>query len=94
MTIKTCKFRIGDVYLFHATDPGCESGTSLWGIVNDRDTDGRICLETSSADLKKYNHWTFLPAEYLFCRLSTREELDLLVKTGAETPQKQENATL
>jgi len=59
MTIKTCKFRIGDVYLFHATDPGCESGTSLWGIVNDRDTDGRICLET----------------EYLFCRLSTREEL-------------------
>ena len=23
MTIKTCKFRIGDVYLFHATDPGC-----------------------------------------------------------------------
>lgn len=65
MTIKTCKFRIGDVYLFHATDPGCESGTSLWGIVNDRDTDGRICLETSSADLKKYNHWTFLPAEYL-----------------------------
>jgi hypothetical protein len=40
-----------------------------------RDTDGRICLETSSADLKKYNHWTFLPAEYLFCRLSTREEL-------------------
>lgn len=54
MTIKTCKFRIGDVYLFHATDPGCESGTSLWGIVNDRDTDGRICLETSSADLKKY----------------------------------------
>ena len=46
MTIKTCKFRIGDVYLFHATDPGCESGTSLWGI-----------------------------AEYLFCRLSTREEL-------------------
>lgn len=48
MTIKTCKFRIGDVYLFHATDPGCESGTSLWGIVNDRDTDGRICLETSS----------------------------------------------
>lgn len=75
MTIKTCKFCIGDVYLFHATDPGCESGTSLWGIVNDRDTDGRICLETSSADLKKYNHWTFLPAEYLFCRLSTREEL-------------------
>lgn len=42
---------------------------------NDRDADGRICLETSSADLKKYNHWTFLPAEYLFCRLSTREEL-------------------
>lgn len=25
--------------------------------------------------LLKYNHWTFLPAEYLFCRLSTREEL-------------------
>ena len=49
MTIKTCKFRIGDVYLFHTTDP--------------------------SADLRKYNYWTFLPAEYQFCRLSTREEL-------------------
>lgn len=39
MTIKTCKFRIGDVYLFHATDPGCDSRTSLWGIVGDRDAE-------------------------------------------------------
>ena len=75
MTIKTCKFRIGDVYLFHATDPGCDSRTSLWGIVGNRDAEDRICLETSSADLRKYNYWTFLPAEYLICRLSTREEL-------------------
>lgn len=75
MTIKTCNFRIGDVYLFHATDPRCESRTSLWGIVSDRSADGRICLETSSANLQKYDNWTFLPAEYLFCRLSTRDEL-------------------
>ncbi|WP_281511336.1 hypothetical protein [Alistipes finegoldii] len=53
MTIKTCKFRIGDVYLFHATDPGCDSRTSLWGIVGNRDAEDRICLETSSADLRK-----------------------------------------
>lgn len=52
MTIKTCKFRIGDVYLFHATDPGCDSRTSLWGIVGNRDAEDRICLETSSADLR------------------------------------------
>ena len=75
MTIKTCKFRIGDVYLFHTTDPGCDSRTSLWGIVGNRDAENRICLATSSADLRKYNYWTFLPAEYQFCRLSTREEL-------------------
>ena len=72
MTIKTCKFRIGDVYLFHATDPGCDSRTSLWGIVGDRDAEDRICLETSSANLRKYDYWTVLPAEYQFCRLSTR----------------------
>ena len=53
MTIKTCKFRIGDVYLFHTTDPGCDSRTSLWGIVGNRDAENRICLETSSADLRK-----------------------------------------
>ena len=47
MTIKTCKFRIGDVYLFHTTDPGCDSRTSLWGIVGNRDAENRICLETS-----------------------------------------------
>ena len=45
MTIKTCKFRIGDVYLFHATDPGCDSRTSLWGIVGNRDAEDRICLD-------------------------------------------------
>ena len=56
MTIKTCKFRIGDVYLFHTTDPGCDSRTSLWGIVGNRDAENRICLETSSADLRKYNY--------------------------------------
>ena len=55
MTIKTCKFRIGDVYLFHATDPGCDSRTSLWGIVGDRDAEDRICLETASANLRKYD---------------------------------------
>lgn len=66
MTIKTCKFRIGDVYLFHATDPGCESGTSLWGIVNDRDADGRICLETSSADLKSIIIGLFCPPNTCF----------------------------
>ena len=41
MTIKTCKFRIGDVYLFHTTDPGCDSRTSLWGIVGNRDAENR-----------------------------------------------------
>lgn len=58
-----------------ATDPGCDSRTSLWGIVGDRDAEDRICLETSSANLRKYDYWTVLPAEYQFCRLSTREEL-------------------
>lgn len=43
--------------------------------VGDRDAEDRICLETSSANLRKYDYWTVLPAEYQFCRLSTREEL-------------------
>ena len=31
---------------------------------------------------------------YVYRGINTLEEKDLLVKTGAETPQKQENATL
>lgn len=75
MTIKNCKFRIGDVYLFHATDPECKSQTALWGIVDNRSVEGRIHLEVSSLDLKHYLYWTLLPEIYRFCRLSTREEL-------------------
>lgn len=54
MTTEKCELRIGDVYLFHPTDPECKSRTSLWGIAAGRSTDGRIRLEASSVDLEKY----------------------------------------
>lgn len=75
MTIKNCKFRIGDVYLFHVSDPGCHSRTALWGIVDKRSAEGCIQLEASTPDLKNYRFWTSLPENYRFCRLSTRDEL-------------------
>ena len=75
MTIKNCKFRIGDVYLFHDTDPECQSRTALWGIVDKRSAEGRIHMEVFTPNLKNYRFWTLLPEKYRFCRLATREEL-------------------
>ena len=59
----------------HGVYPADWAGLSFERLGENRDAENRICLETSSADLRKYNYWTFLPAEYQFCRLSTREEL-------------------
>lgn len=68
----TC--RVGELYLFHRTDPHCPPATSLWGVF-DRDDDERLHLESSSSDLHSFRRWHTLPEAYRYRRLATREEL-------------------
>ena len=68
------RFRAGDVYLFHRYDRRCPSRKSLWGIF-DKQIDTSIYLESSSKDLRKFELWHKLSADYKFCRLATRAEL-------------------
>lgn len=48
MTIISCEFRIGDVHMLHASDPGYKSRTALRGSVVKRSAEGRV--EASSSD--------------------------------------------
>ena len=74
MTVKHCNFKVGEVYLFHTDNPRCPDTESLWGLY-DRHDGGSICLESCSADQKHFSKGRRLPAQYRFCRLSTRGEL-------------------
>lgn len=68
------QFSIGDVYLFHRSDPLCPAQSSLWGFY-DRHDRGVIYLESSSRDLKLFKLRDVLPAEYCYARPSSRDEL-------------------
>lgn len=68
------KFIIGDVYLFHKTDPRCPANSSLWGMF-DKSVDGAVFLESCSSDHEKFDTWCMLPEDYRYCRLTTRTEL-------------------
>ena len=74
MTVKHCNFKVGEVYLFHTDDPRCQDAESLWGLY-DRHDGGSIRLESCSTDRKHFSKDRRLPAQYRFCRLSTRSEL-------------------
>ena len=74
MTVKQCNFKVGEVYLFHTDNPRCPDTESLWGLYDRHDGDS-ICLESCSADQKHFSKGRRLPAQYRFCRLSTRGEL-------------------
>ena len=65
---------VGEVYLFHESDPCCPAGSSLWGVFDKR-LDGSIYLESSTYDLIRFRKWHVLPRAYRYCRLSTRSEL-------------------
>ena len=67
-------FRVGDLYLFHFSNPHCPPATSLWGFYN-RTTDGVIYLEHSTLDLRYFRLWHKLPKRYHYYRLATRDEL-------------------
>ncbi len=67
-------FRVGEVYLFHKSDPQCNSTTSLWGIF-DKQVDGRVYLEACTKNLSHFERWVRLPSDYSYCRKSSRTEL-------------------
>ena len=67
-------FRIGDLYLFHPTNPRCPAKTSLWGFHN-KTSKGIVYLEHSTEDLCHFRLRHRLPQCYRYYRLATRDEL-------------------
>ena len=75
-------FRIGDLYLFHSSNPHCPPDTSLWGFYN-KTSNGIIYLEHSTLDLCHFRLWHPLPKRYRYYRLATRVELrDYMFNSG------------
>lgn len=70
----TTEFRLGDLYLFHPSNPRCPASSSLWGFYDKR-INGVIYLEHSSHNLRNFRLWHSLPKHYRYYRLSTRGEL-------------------
>lgn len=68
------RFILGEIYLFHCTNPLCPPESSLWGIFDKLDKDG-IYLESSTSDLFSFRMWHPLPEVYNFCRRASRSEL-------------------
>lgn len=48
-------FRIGDLYLFHTTNPRCPAEESLWGMY-DKQCREVIYLESSTSDLRHFQN--------------------------------------
>lgn len=67
-------FRSGELYLFHRSDARCPASGSLWGQY-DRQSEGLLYLESSSADLRTFRLWHALPSGYRYCRPASRSEL-------------------
>lgn len=72
--IKAINFHIGDLYLFHSTDPDCPSDSSLWGIFDRQQVD-TIHTESTSCDLLIFQYSITLPTHYRYARRATRGEL-------------------
>lgn len=68
------RFSVGELYLFHETDPRCPQQSSLWGIFDRTDSRG-LRLESATKDLLRFEHPCRLPAAYRYCRRATRAEL-------------------
>lgn len=83
------QFRIGDLYLFHTSNPRCPSSSSLWGFYDKR-INGVIYLEHSSYNLHNFSLWHPLHTLYRYCRLATRNELrDYMYNLGWFESKKQ-----
>lgn len=74
MIFNCIDFRVGDVYLFHASDSRCDPDSALWGLFDRREGE-RILLECYTTDMNHFEKWKPLPAGYRFCRMATRDEL-------------------
>ena len=72
--IETLRLHIGDLYLFHPTNPRCPSTSSLWCIFDKRQNN-RIYAESASRDLLTFRLWIALPTHYRYARRATRSEL-------------------
>lgn len=75
MRIEKCAFKIGELYLFHPSDPACRPETSLWGVFDRRAGMNAVWLEVSSCDLIHFRLGGTLPVRFRFCRRASRFEL-------------------
>uniref|UniRef100_UPI004056618F hypothetical protein n=1 Tax=Alistipes sp. TaxID=1872444 RepID=UPI004056618F len=69
------KFEVGELYLFHPTDPTCPAEESLWGCYESGEDEGEILLESTTLDFHLFNLRRKLPQNYSHHRLATRAEL-------------------
>lgn len=74
LSLLAAPYQVGELYLFHPTDPLCPCDSSLWGVY-DKTSDGILYLESSSWDLQEFDFWHALSLPYGYRRLSTRSEL-------------------
>ena len=68
------EFEIGEIYLFHKTDPDCPDDDALWAVFGGRDANG-IMLESCTDNLIDFTLRCRLPADYRHCRLASRSEV-------------------
>ncbi len=67
-------FRVGELYLFHPTDPRCPAKEALWAII-DKQRSSQVYLESSSRSLQTFRLWHKLSSRYHYYRLASRQEL-------------------
>ncbi len=72
--LENVKFKSGEIYLFHKTDPDCPDDDALWAMFDRRDADG-IMLESCTYNLIDFSLRCHLPADYRYCRLASRSEV-------------------
>lgn len=65
---------VGELYLFHDSDPTCPAEGSLWGVLQESDCQ-RIKLESSSLDGHLFRLGGDLPTLYRYHRQASRSEL-------------------
>ena len=70
---KEC-FEVGELYLFHDSDPSCPAEGSLWGMLQEASKE-RIRLDSSTLDGHLFRLGGDLPTAYRYHRQATRTEL-------------------
>ncbi|MBR5464730.1 MAG: hypothetical protein IKU77_02910 [Alistipes sp.] len=65
---------LGELYLFHTSDPACPSEECLWAVVAQYRA-GRLVVESGTTDLSHFDCWFEVSSLYRYVRSATREEL-------------------